>query len=199
MNKKQIVFVTSNSGKVKSAQRDLKGVDVIQYSAELIEPRSDDIKEIAKQKVKQAYKIVKKPCIAMDVGFFIDELNGFPRAYVNHALETIGIEGILKLMEGKENRDCKFKECLAYYDGNNMSFFEAETKGKLSNEIKGSYNEKDWSKLSHIFKVKEIGKTIAELNDDEREKYLSQEDKSCFKKFVDWYLGTEKTRYSIDE
>lgn len=45
MNKKQIIFVTSNLGKVKSAQRDLKDVDVIQYEAELIEPRSDSIIE----------------------------------------------------------------------------------------------------------------------------------------------------------
>ncbi|WP_425449306.1 non-canonical purine NTP pyrophosphatase [Dethiothermospora halolimnae] len=132
MNERQIVFVTSNLGKVKSAKRCLRDVEVIQYNAELIEPRGDDIREIAKQKVKQAYKIAKKPCIAMDAGFFIEELNGFPRAYVNHTLDTIGIEGILKLMEGKENRGCEFKECLAYYDGDIINFFEGVTKLKVS-------------------------------------------------------------------
>ena len=104
MNKRQIVFVTSNLGKVKSAQRDLKDVEVIQFEAELIEPRSDNIKEISKTKVVQAYNLVNKPCMAMDSGFFIEKLNGFPRAYVNYVLDTIGIEGILKLMKGKENR-----------------------------------------------------------------------------------------------
>lgn len=188
MDKKQIVFVTSNLGKVKSAQRDLKDVEVIQYEAELIEPRSDSIKEIAKIKVLQAYRIINKPCIAVDSGFFIEELKGFPRAYVNHTLETIGIEGILKLMEGKEDRSCKFKECLVYFDGNSMNFFEAETNGKLSYEIRGADNAENWSKLSYIFEVEEIGKTIAELNDDEREKYLSKEEQSCFKKFIRWYL-----------
>ena len=53
----------------------------------------------------------------MDCGFWIDELDGFPKAFVNFALDTIGIQGILKLMEGKENRDCRFTECLSYYDG----------------------------------------------------------------------------------
>ncbi len=188
MNKKQIVFVTSNLGKVKSAQSELKDIEVIQYNAELIEPRSDSIKEISKVKVMQAYKIVKKPCIAVDSGFFINELKGFPGAFVNHALDTIGVEGILKLIEDKKNRDCKFEECLAYYDGCNMEFFEAETKGRLSNVIKGIENEKNWSKLSYIFEVEEIEKTIAELNDDEREKYLGKEEQSCFKKFIKWYL-----------
>jgi XTP/dITP diphosphohydrolase len=192
MNKRQIVFVTSNLGKVKSAQRDLKDVQVIQYEAELIEPRSDNIKEISKIKVVQAYNLVNKPCIAMDSGFFIEELNGFPRAYVNYVLDTIGIEGILKLMEGKENRNCKFIECLAYYDGDNMHFFEAETKGKLSTEIVGVDNQENWSKLSYIFKVEEIGKTIAELDNHEREKYLGKEEQSSFKKFVKWYLNNEK-------
>jgi len=188
MNKKQIIFVTSNLGKLKSAQRELEEIEVIQYNAELIEPRSDNIKEISKVKAMQAYEMTKKPCISMDSGFFIEELNGFPRAYVNYALETIGIEGILKLMEGKENRDCKFKECLVYYDGDNMKFFEAETTGILSSEVRGSDNNKNWSKLSYIFKVKEVGKTIAELSENEREKYLSTEEQSCFKKFIKWYL-----------
>jgi len=192
MNRKQIVFVTSNSGKVKSAQRDLKDIDVIQYEAELIEPRSDSIKEISKIKALQAYKMVNMPCIAMDSGFFIEELSGFPKAYVNFALETIGVEGILKLMEGKANRKCNFKECLVYYDGDNMIFFEAETNGKLSNEIRGRDNEKNWSKLSYIFEAEGLGKTIAELDDDEREMYLGKEEQSCFKKFIKWYFKKEE-------
>ena len=73
--------------------------------------------------IKQAYEIVKKPCMAMDTDFKIDELNGFPRAFVNFSLETLGIEGILKLMEDKENRKCAFNECLAYYDGNEIHYF----------------------------------------------------------------------------
>src|SRR3712207_1054512 len=113
---REIVFVTTNKGKIASAQRELSGIKVLPYNAELIEPRSDDIREIARQKVIQAYKIVGKPCIALDSGFFVDELNGFPKAYVNHMLDTIGIRGLLKLMEGVINRNCKFKSCLAYYD-----------------------------------------------------------------------------------
>ena len=37
--------------------------------------------------------------MAMDADFCIDALNGFPKAFVNFALDTIGVEGILKLME----------------------------------------------------------------------------------------------------
>ena len=66
------------------------------------EPRSDDIKEIATAKVKQAYDLVKRPCIALDTDFRIDELNGFPRAFVNFSLDTIGIDGILSLWKARK-------------------------------------------------------------------------------------------------
>ena len=109
---KEIVFVTHNKGKAKSAEKYFNDLKFSTYDFELNEPRSDDIQEIATAKVKQAYEIVKKPCIALDTGFFIDELNGFPKAFVNFSLDTIGIDGILKLMEGKENRKCKFESVI---------------------------------------------------------------------------------------
>ena len=119
----EIIFVTHNKGKAKSAEKYLKNLQKSTFEYELDEPRSDDIKVIATAKVKQAYEIVKKPCMAMDTDFRIDELNGFPRAFVNFSLETLGIEGILKLMEDRENRKCAFNECLAYYDGNKIHYF----------------------------------------------------------------------------
>ena len=107
---KEIVFVTHNKGKIASAKKKLKDINFSIFEYEIDEPRSDDIKYISKVKVMEGYKIVNKPCISLDCGFWIDELKGFPKAFVNFALDTIGIDGILKLMEEKENRDCRFTE-----------------------------------------------------------------------------------------
>ena len=62
----EIVFVTHNTGKIKSAEKHFKNLKFKTFNYELDEPRSDDIKEIATAKVKQAYELVKKPCIALD-------------------------------------------------------------------------------------------------------------------------------------
>lgn len=148
---KEIVFVTHNKGKAKSAEKYFNDLKFSTYDFELNEPRSDDIQEIATAKVKQAYEIVKKPCIALDTGFFIDELNGFPKAFVNFSLDTIGIDGILKLMEGKENRKCKFEECLAYHDGKEIHYFLGKHPGNLSNKIQGIDRDEKWSDLWYIF------------------------------------------------
>ena len=69
----EIVFVTHNKGKIASANRKLKDVNFKVFEYELDEPRSDDIKYISKYKVMEAYKLVNKPCISMDTGFWIDE------------------------------------------------------------------------------------------------------------------------------
>ncbi|WP_035292436.1 non-canonical purine NTP pyrophosphatase [Clostridium sp. KNHs214] len=186
---KEIVFVTSNKGKIASAQRELENIKVLPYNAELIEPRGDDISEIAKEKVVQAYKIVKTPCIALDAGFFIKELNGFPKVYVNHTLETIGIKGILKLMEDIGDRYCEFKSCLAYYNGKNMKFFESKSPGSISKGIRGEDNENKWSDLWYIFEPLNFNKTLAEFSEKDFEMYNRLKEESCIKKFGIWYRG----------
>ena len=100
---KQIYLATKNKGKVNSVSSILSGynIEVVQAELKLPEPRTDDLREIAREKVSFAYQQIKKPCIAIDTGFYIHSLNGFPKTFVNLALETIGVEGILRLVEGK--------------------------------------------------------------------------------------------------
>lgn len=184
---KKIIFVTSNKGKIASAQEYFKNIKLISYDAELIEPRTDDIKEIAKEKVFQAYAMVKEPCIALDSGFFIKELNGFPKAYVNHALETIGIEGILKLMEDKQGKSCEFRSCLAYYDGKELEFFESQSPGKISDRIRGKHTDKKWSDLWYIFMPDHFDKTLAEFDKEDFKLHQSLKEDSAIKKFAGWY------------
>lgn len=166
---KEIIFVTHNKGKAKSAEKYFKNLKISTYEYELDEPRSDDIKVIATAKVKEAYEVVKKPCMAMDADFNIEALNGFPRAFVNFVLDTIGIQGILKLMKDVDNRHCYFRQCIAYYDGNKISYYWGECHGTLAFEKKGIDTEEKWSDLWYIFIPKNCTKTLAEMNDFERE------------------------------
>ena len=184
---KKIVFVTSNKGKIASAQEYFETIKLIPYNANLTEPRTEDIKEIAREKVLQAYLMVKEPCIALDSGFFIKGLNGFPKSYVNHALETIGIKGILKLMEDKKNRNCEFRSCLAYYDGENMEFFESRSPGEISKSIRGNHTEKKWSDLWYIFMPDSFDKTLAEFDELDFKKYQRNKEDSAIKKFAERY------------
>ena len=183
----EIVFVTHNKGKIASASRQLEGVNFKVFEYDLEEPRSDDIKYISKYKVMEAYRLVNKPCIALDCGFWIDELNGFPRAFVNFALNTIGIDGMLKLMENKENRNCRLTECLSYYDGNNLHQFMGKNEGSLSKEALGNNTEKKWSDLWYIFKPFGYDKTLAQMSEEERKSRVKYEDIDAMREFAKWY------------
>jgi inosine/xanthosine triphosphate pyrophosphatase family protein len=65
------------------------GIKVVQVPLDIPEPRSDDVEEIAKEKVRYAFNEIGKPCVALDAGFYIGSLNGFPKAFVNFALSTM--------------------------------------------------------------------------------------------------------------
>lgn len=187
---KKIIFVTSNKGKVASAKQYFKdtGIELETYDYDLIEPRTDDIQEIAKSKVLQAYEVVKKPCITQDSGFFIEQLNGFPRAFVNFALDTLGIEGILRTMQGIENRKCMFRECLAYYDGKDIEYFFCDHNGILSETIKGKENGQEWSKLWYIFipDYSTDGRTLSQYTTEETKERRGLSE-SAIKDFSIWY------------
>lgn len=187
---KEIVFVTHNKGKIQSAMKQLKDVNFEIFEYELEEPRSDDIKYISKYKVMEAYKLVSKPCISLDCGFWIDELDGFPKAFVNFALDTIGIEGILKLMEGKENRSCKFTECLSYYDGKELHQFMGKHKGTLSKEILGNDTDKKWSDLWYIYQPYGYNRTLAQMSDEERANRIRYKSINSMEEFAKWYKET---------
>lgn len=183
----EVVFVTHNKGKIESAKKQLEEIDFQIFEYELEEPRSDDIKYISRYKVMEAYKLVNKPCISLDCGFWIDELDGFPKAFVNFALETIGIQGILKLMEGKENRDCRFTECLSYYDGKELHQFMGKHEGTLSKQVLGNDTDKKWSDLWYIYKPFGYNKTLAEMTDEERVTRVKYKSVDSMREFAKWY------------
>ena len=183
----EIIFVTHNKGKIESAKKQLAGVNFKVFEYDLEEPRSDDIKYISKYKVEEAYKLVNKPCISLDCGFWIDALNGFPRAFVNFSLDTVGIDGILKLMEGKENRSCKFTECLSYYDGKNLYQFMGKNPGKISFKIQGTRTDKTWSDLWFIFIPQGYEKTLAQMTDEERNNRELNGSIDAMEEFTKWF------------
>jgi XTP/dITP diphosphohydrolase len=185
----KITYVTSRSSKVKSLQRMLPAsVELIQLGLDLPEPRLLDVKEIAVKKAIYAYNKLKEPIVVLDAGFFIHSLKGYPATFVNFPLDTIGIEGILRLVEGKD-RTCEFRECLAYLDAsfNEPKCFVATIPGVLSKWPKGKRKAYHWSDLCRIFIPLGESKTLAEMKGAEY-MYWSKNIKkeSVEKMFAEW-------------
>ena len=175
-------------GKISAAQRFFNNTKLEIFEHALEEPRTDDLQEIVKQKVLAAYELVHKPCFAHDSGFFIDALNGFPKSFVRFTLDTLGIEGILKLMNGIPNRKCCFKECLAYFDGIKINYFDGIQEGTLSEEILGVNKEEKWSDLWYIFKPYGYDITLAEMDEYTRDhREINEHFCPAIRLFADWF------------
>lgn len=193
--KKQIVFVTSNKGKLQTAQTYFdKDVEIVYYNFDIKEPEVNDIDYIAEYKVKEAYEKVKKACISLDAGFYIPNFPNnpnFPGAFPRRELlEKLGLNGLLNKMKNVINRECYFKECLAYYDGKVLKKFYGLSSGRLSTEIKGNDSDKKWSNLWYVFIPNNNTKTMAEMTDDERRNrndgYINP-----FIEFSEWFKNKE--------
>jgi XTP/dITP diphosphohydrolase len=102
----RIHFATSSKMKFLEFKEALGGMHVIleSFTGEVEEIKSDSIREIAEDKARKYFVILKKPVICTDGGIFIDQLNGFPGANSKFVAQKIGATGILTLMEEKQNR-----------------------------------------------------------------------------------------------
>ena len=193
-----LIYATKNPGKVKTMAADLEpfGIHVIQEPLEMPEPQSDEVQEIAESKVRHAFSVVKRPVIVLDAGFYVDALNGFPKAFAHFALDTIGIEGILKLAEGK-NRACEFQECLAYMDESisTPKFFTAHIRGRLSDQPKGTLHDGHWSDLALVFIPDGLTTTLAEMSNQELDAWRAKSGAKDphAKEFPEWFLPHQQT------
>lgn len=164
---KTILFATANPGKLRQAQDVIRSARIEGCSIDFDEPRSDDLHVIAQAKLRQARRILDAPCFVLDSGFYIDALNGFPGSYVNYALGTVGVSGLLRLMQGQTNRCCAFRQCLGYFDGAQEHYFTAENTGTLATVVRGADSARQWSALWHIFIPEGADRTLSEFTQEQ--------------------------------
>ena len=137
---RKINFVTHNEDKVREFKAILKDFEVEQIDIDYPELRSDDPEEIVKEAVKKLADELGKPVVVEDSGLFIMALKDFPGTSSAYIHKRIGLKGILRLMEGIENRECMYKSAVGYCEpGKEAISFLGEEKGEIAGEIRGSY------------------------------------------------------------
>ena len=174
-----VIFASSNKHKYEEAEKILAefGIKLEFFQTDLMEIQSDSLSEIASQKALDAYGKCKKPVIVEDDGLFIDSLSGFPGPYSSYIFNTIGNNGILKLIG--DNRDAQFVAIIAFCDSSNEpTLFESSVAGTISKNIQDG----GWG-YDPIFIPKTQNKTYAKLTNKNK---LSHRYESL-KKFAIWF------------
>lgn len=197
MKMKKINFVTSNKGKINTLKRLFKlndiNIEIVPQKLDIVEPQAHTVNEVSKSKALQAYKILNEPVVVEDGGFYIDALGNFPGVYVRYILDTIGVDGIIKLLEGKENRKALFYSCTTFINENGEIFqFENDltecSHGYIAEERARVSCPHAWSDLWFIYKDSKSGKTWAEISEKKTNKADSEGKgrKNSVRNFVDW-------------
>jgi|SRR5437867_1589626 len=180
-----VTFASTNQNKYREVQSILSahGIAVDFAHVNLVEVQSDSLEEIAREKAKGAFALVRRPVIVEDDGLFIDVLKGFPGQYSSHAFKTIGNTGIMKLLAGSSDRTASFRSLIAFYDGKCLSASEGTVDGRISDRI----TEGGWG-YDPIFIPSGINLTFGQLkekknNYSHRRKALQQFADMCTKHF----------------
>jgi XTP/dITP diphosphohydrolase len=197
MNK--INFITSNKGKVKSLENSLKSNNLEVYinaqNLDIMEPQFDTVQEVSKFKALKAFEMLKEPVLVEDGGFSVFELNGFPGVYTKYVLKTLGADGILKLMNGIQNRIAKFISVATFVDedGNIIQFEREGGEFEISKEKIDIQSPFAWSELWKIIYLKEYNKNLCELSEQEVSEYYGHiGSNGSIQKFVKWYVNEYK-------
>lgn len=146
---KNLVFATGNSHKLQEVQglfkegfalSCLKDVKI----TEEIPETADNLVDNALQKAWYVYNKCGIPCFADDTGLEVEALNGAPGVYsARYAGESkdskLNMLLLLENMNGKTNRNARFRTIIAYIDENAQEhIFEGEIRGKIIENMAGT-------------------------------------------------------------
>jgi XTP/dITP diphosphohydrolase len=185
-------FVTGNSHKVVEAKTALAPhkIEVKEFKdAEKIEVQSVNLEEIARTALASIVQSTNKLVFVEDSGLFIHELNGFPGPYSSFVFDTLGNEGILKLLSNAGSRRAEYRSSVAFgTKGKILAVFSSVTEGNITAEAKGE----NGFGFDPIFVPMWTNKTFGQM--ELKEKTIYSHRAKALSKLALWYLNAAKKK-----
>lgn len=183
-------FVTSNVHKFQEAHSVLSEYKIAtaKLKVEAVEIQDDSLENIAKYSVQDAVKNCGLPVFVEDAGLFVEALNGFPGPYSKYVYNSVGVKGILKLMNSVENRNAYFQSVIAFGSPDEQpTCFVGKVEGKISLQERGNSG----FGYDPIFEPSEgDGRTFAEMTTTEKNGLSHRAE--ALRKFALWYSSFDK-------
>src|SRR5436853_5299848 len=99
--KQTLTFITGNKNKVKWTQK-YSPFPVEYKKLDLIEIQSLDGKKVVEHKIKEAYKIIKKPVLVEDTSLVFHSFKSLPGPFIKWFLQELGTNGLCDLITQKD-------------------------------------------------------------------------------------------------
>ena len=186
-----ITFITGNDHKVEEAENIFQKFKIELEHIDLGYPElQGTLEDVAKAGAKYACEKLNKPVIVEDAGLFIKALEGFPGTYSSYVQDTIGNQGILKLMndiKDTKDRKAEFRSVIGYCAPNiEPKIFLGKVQGEIAFEERGN---KGFA-FDPIFYVPKENKTFGELTTNEKNQFSHR--RNSLELFVNWYNSNKE-------
>jgi XTP/dITP diphosphohydrolase len=134
------IFVTTNEHKRREVQQIL-GVALEGADLDLPEIQAIDPAEVAAEKARAARKALGDtdlPVLVEDSGLMVDAWGGFPGALTKWVMQSVGNEGLLRMLDSGEDRSARAVcvVALAEADGR-VRMFRGEVGGTVAESPRG--------------------------------------------------------------
>ncbi|NPA23328.1 MAG: RdgB/HAM1 family non-canonical purine NTP pyrophosphatase [Crenarchaeota archaeon] len=147
MTRYRILLITGNVHKKREVEiilSDYESMFEVEMEPNIrkVEVQADDIYDIARQAMLDISRIVKPRkdtyLVLEDDGLYIEALGGFPGPYSEYVYRTLGLEGILKIMSGIENRSAVFRAALGVLTpSGKVEVVQGSCRGRIADSKRG--------------------------------------------------------------
>jgi len=163
---KSLTFITGNAEKAEQLGKYLS-FEVGHTKLDIPEIQSLNLEEVATEKAKAAYAILGTPVLVEDTALTFKALNKLPGTLVRWFFESIGNEGLSRLLDSYDNRDATAETCFALCDETGVHLFRNFINGTVADEPKGDRGY-GWNP---VFIPEGCSETYAEMSSEEQSKH----------------------------
>ncbi len=184
------VFVTSNEHKRREAA-EILGFELESVAPDVPEIQSLDVAEVAAAKARAAYELLgspSHPVLVEDSGLVIEAWNGLPGALTKWFIQSVGSEGILRMIPPGEARAARAVCVVAVVGGiagEAVRIFEGTVLGRLAPELRGESGF-GWDP---IFIPESSERTYAQMGDAKHE---DSHRAQAFRTVREWFQEVDK-------
>lgn len=159
-----LVFVTSNQGKVREAEAVLaRALDHL--ALDLPEIQSLDLEEVVRAKVEAAWQTLQRPVLVEDTGLELTGLGGFPGPLIRWLLISVGPEGIARIAHTFGDPRARARCLVCAGDGESTILGDGVVEGSIALEPRGSGGF-GWDSV--FMPDDGGGRTYGEMEEDEK-------------------------------
>ncbi len=138
MKLEDLVFVTSNLGKLREAEAVL-GARLDHRALDLPEIQSLDLEEVVSNKAAAAFARIKRPVLVEDTSLELIGLGGFPGPLIRWLLSSVGAEGICKLGHTFGDPHAVVRCIACAHDGNKDIMGIGVVEGRIATTPRGKF------------------------------------------------------------